>query len=349
MCERSLVDKTLTSWLDERDKTLFPHGTDYGVRYKGVAKYLSENVHTEIEKGAILAQIGKGRIEYDRIVYLNNHGPGHVDKVIGQASEMLKKSGSQLTPYEGYILLSAIQFHDVGNICGRKDHEKKCRSIMNDLGTLLGDDRPEKTAIAKIAAAHGGCIDGDPDTIGKLQPEIPLFDQSVRKQYLAAVLRFADELADDRSRASRFLLKTRRIPSESEIYHAYSHALYTVLVGSDEIQLRFDIDRATALRKFDKGRRKVFLLDEIYERTLKMHRERIYCMRFLRPHGVGITRIGVKIEVCEMETDALSDVIKTIPYSLEESGYPADPHTSIYTVCPDLEGKDGQWLKSELK
>jgi len=347
MCRKIRVDKRLDTWLEEQDVGLFPRAIDYKARYRGIAEYLTQNVHTEVEKGAILAEIEKGNVDANKVVYLNNHGPGHVDKVIKMASNLLSNSESDVSPYEGYILLAAIQFHDVGNIYGREEHEKKCKRIMNRLGQLVGEDRPEKNAITKIAAAHSGCNDGNRDTIAVLEKNHFLFEQIVRKQYLAAVLRFADELADDRTRASRFMLEEGKIPAWSVIYHTYSNCLHTVMVHGEEVILKFEINRSDAMKKFAKSNRRVYLLDEIYERTLKMHCERTYCMRFLKP-DIDIKRIRVSIEVCsDIETDVMSDVIRKRGYCLEERGYPESP--KIFELCPELKGKDGKWLRNELR
>lgn len=349
MCKKVIVDEQLDKWLGKQDRTLFPEGVDYNTRYTTIAERLNRDVHTEIEKGAILAHIEQGDVDLDKIVYLNNHGPGHIEKVIKKASNMLNSAECTMSPYEGYILLAAIQFHDVGNIYGRQEHEKKCKGIMESLGSSLGQDRPEKNAIAKIAAAHGGCNDGDEDTIGRLERKHPLLGEYVRKQYLAAILRLADELSDDRTRAARFLMNEGRIPPSSEIYHEYSNSLHTVMVDREEILLRFEIDRTRAIRKFKKGNGKEYLLDEIYERTLKMHRERMYCMRFLKP-DIDISRVCVRIEVCtDISRDTLSDVVEKINYCLEEKGYPRKPHKNICGLCPELLGKDGKWLKELLK
>ena len=208
---------------------------------------------------------------------------------------------------------------------------------MEKLDPLLGDDMGEKHVIHKIAAAHGGHSNGDKDKILRLLETDSLLGYDIRPRLLAALLRFADELADDRTRTNRFLIDTGSIPMESEVYHEYAHALSSVKtpMPGDSVVLLFDLTQDTACRTFGKGADHVYLLDEIFERTLKMHRERIYCMRFLRP-AVNIDKINVTIRIYGPRY--MGDP-KTIPYRLEESGYP-DTVGTIHAICPELTGDE---------
>ena len=78
---------------------------------------------------------------------------------------------------------------------------------MSILGDHLGKDMVEKKAILDIAKAHGGKVNGDKDTISKLHDKGLILGNDIRYQKIAAILRFADELADDSQRAARYLDK----------------------------------------------------------------------------------------------------------------------------------------------
>jgi hypothetical protein len=88
-----------------------------------------------------------------------------------------------------------------------------------------------------------------------------------------------------------------------------------------------------ACQTFGKGPNRVYLLDEIFERTMKMHRERIYCMRFLRPM-ITIDKINVTVRIYSPEYHYIPE-LETISYRLEESGYPETLNT-IHSMCPEL-------------
>lgn len=193
---------------------------------------------------------------------------------------------------------------------------------------LTGDNTVEKRKIADIAEAHGGEVDGSKDTIGSLRN-----DASTRK--LAAILRFADELADDYTRTSAadegFMKEHKCIRKRSEIYHLYAQTLRDVQIDHDSrsVLLSFDVLPSHLQRKYYKDEQQCYLLDEIFERTLKVHREQVYCGRFMVPNIVS-SRTDVTINVCTPPEAAT--ILGWFRYTLEQSGYPEylrDFHTLV--------------------
>ena len=135
-----------------------------------------------------------------------------------------------------------------------------------------------------------------------------------------------------------------------EAYHAYSHALLSSEVREGAISFGFELTRDLATRKMQKGTKHVYLLDEIYERTLKTHIERMYCMRFVRSH-VLVDRIHVKIKVFDTfdEDNMPKNICDPISYCLCEKGYPEKPPGGIHKLCPELKGLTGKELRKKLK
>jgi len=331
------MTQRLDEWLLTRPESDFPTsaGIPHRTRLGAVGQYLQKEIHPHVEKGAMLRGDG----------YLTDHGREHIDTVIRRASELLGPVPGELTTYEAYLLVMAIHFHDVANIFGRAEHEKRAGDIMREIGRLMGDDSVEVRTIQQIARAHGGHVDGDRDTITQLPFSEYVLGAHVRIQLLAALLRFADELADDSSRAARFPLEHNQIPASSEIFHAYARSLHTVAIDphSRTIELRFDLYKPDAIRRFGKGKKRAYLLDEIYSRTLKMHTERIYCSRFLVP-VVRIDAINVRVSVYVSENQVTPD--REIGYSLQERGYPVSPKT-LSELCPSIEWT-GRALRTAL-
>jgi hypothetical protein len=347
----------LDDWLMAQEQAHFPpFGTQtgqksYPERYVNFADAL-QPIHNIVEKGAMVAgalewmkttrDIAKNSNdderanllekleESDPIVHLNNHGKGHVDKVIQKVSEILHFfERGHVSPYEGFFLLCAIQLHDTGNIFGRNNHESKCQQILDEKGKPFIPDSFERNVIKKLALVHGGTFTEDRDTIGRLTPKKRLFDRHIRKTLLAALLRFGDELADDHSRADIEGLNQGTVIDGGIIYHRYSEALHTVQFERNsedegvELCLCYEFDSAVASQTFSKRGRQTYLLDEIYDRTLKTERERRYCMRYLRP-CFSLDRI--KVEIVIQNSDALkSNQTDKFRYTLEEKGYPNDP------------------------
>ncbi len=327
---------TLVEWLEQKARqgsSQFPGAgkTDYFRRFKNIEEYLNNEVHKHVNAAALLTDSG----------YLTDHGPDHVAKVIKRASELVCSDTCNLTAYEVYLLLAAIHFHDVGNIFGRDEHVIKVADVMKEMDKLAGTDAPEKRWIREIAEAHGGKdAKGDKDKIGKLPPSDPVLSKKVRIQLLAAILRFADELSDDAERAARFLLDAGKIPKESEIYHKYAQCLHSVVIDTKgrEISFHFGVEIADVMRKYGKGGGKglktdVYLVDEIMERSLKTHIERVYCTRFMQKE-IFLDSVKVKIEI--FTNRHFEEKVDTIGYELKEQGYPTYSKEGIYTLCPEL-------------
>ncbi len=271
----------------------------------------------------------------DTIIFLNKHGPDHIEKVREKAFEILKCFNHSFPSYyEVFLLLCSISVHDVGNLFGRINHEKKIPKMLDSACKNIIDDTVERRVIARIAGVHGGSINNNKDTISILKGTDTINNIVVREQLLASVLRFADELADDSSRAIYPALEFELLGAKSEIYHVYSSSLHTVKLQQNpvtaewEIFLKYEFDEETAKKQFSKGKEKIYLLDEIYNRTMKMERERRYCMRFLRVY-CSIERIRVEITI-ENEENVFEE--ETIKYVLQEKGYPENPYNSIKDV-----------------
>lgn len=324
--------------IDETKKHNFPHDDKYVTRYNYLSEVLNKWIHPYVVKGGISKDGG----------YLNDHGPDHIAKVILRASQLLKHSEIELTDYEIYILLMSIHIHDIGNILGRNSHEINSMGIINKFGINAGQDRIEWDCIFEIAEAHGG---NPKDKISSLYPE-RILDFEIRKSLLASILKLADELAEDRTRASRFELESQLIDPFAEIYHQYSFCLHSVDINgvARQISLSFDVEEDDLCKKFQKkvnieGEIKeieVYLIDEIYKRTYKTHLERMYCMRFTRPY-LQIDKIRVDITInTKMKDERNRSIKKHILYDIGEVGYPSSSPDEIFSICPDLKEFTGE-------
>ena len=356
---------SLLEFLERGQPADFPVANEkkaYVDRYKELDRYFSE---FPVEMGAMKKEIDQWKenlnnqlmevvkipditertqkteklLSEDKIIFLNKHGPEHISKVREKALEILK-CFSRSTPsyYEVFLLLCSISVHDVGNLFGRANHEKRINGMLDKACANIIDDAVERRIIAIIAGVHGGQINNDKDTISAIKETEIINNMVVHEQLLAAVLRFADELADDSSRAVYPALNSGILGEASEIFHVYSSKLHTVKLQQNpvtlawEVVLRFEIDEETAKKQFSKGTKKVYLLDEIYDRTLKMERERRYCMRFIRMY-CSIETINVEITIENPENVFDSEIIK---YILQEKGYPDSPFNTIKDVNKEI-------------
>jgi hypothetical protein len=323
---------------------------DYISIYKNLKLYFDTYVHPEI-KTKIL--------EIEKSGYYNDHGVEHIKMVIQRVSWMLDLLDSNfLNSYESFILLVAINLHDAGHlISSREEHAKKGRELLARFDTGGNLDASEKKIIGLIAQAHSGKND---NPIGNLETVTHLSHKDIRPQFLAALLRLGDELAEDKTRASQFLLKLEdqglmsSIEPTSEIFHRFSSSLDSIKLAGKEIKMKFYVQDSQLIKEYPMKLKngsevKRFLIDEIYERTKKTFLEALYCGRFL-PEPLRFNAVKVEIDLL----DAFhTDVHKPIKYELKEEGYPILPNSDIFEICSTLKTQtgdkiDGAYIKTQL-
>lgn len=249
-------------------------------KYYQFEKYMNENKHPSVNLGAAVSGSG----------LLTDHGVDHVKAVINHSYEIISNI-EELTGYEIYILLMAIHFHDLGNIYGRDNHEERICSIIEEMGDRLDVDTPGKEYIIAIATAHGGHIDGDKDTISRINLDEYYGGVSIRPKVLAAILRFADEISDDFNRT----VNGPQVPKCNEVFHEYSKALSPVSIKEKTISFHYRIPYELTQRKVGKGNEEVYLYDEIIDRLGKCMRELEYCRKY-SDGLIKITTIDVRID-----------------------------------------------------
>jgi len=323
----------------------FPNGNkDYFERYKGIKAYLMREVYPLI--GVALSAKSHG-------VY-TDHGPNHFDAVIRYAGKLLNltahANGTEkicISPYEVFVLLVSILLHDAGNIYGRSDHEKHPLIIFREMGESLCPDQFEAKIITRISAAHGGATelpDGShsKDTIKLLNDKDEMSGIFVRQRLIAALLRFSDEICEDRSRAAKFMLDKDILPKESEVFHAYAYSISSVRVDhkSKSINLKIELMKNNVTRLYGKGSKEIFLIDEIFSRLEKMYSEMLYCQRFMSEY-IKLDRIRATIKIY----DDRMDLLKEQTFNLEEEGYPLTTK-SLHKDHPEWKGSR---LKEEME
>jgi hypothetical protein len=276
--------------------------------YTNIVGYLRRNIYPLIDVGLAALSEEAG--------FYTLHGSEHFDEVVKYAGYLLGyERGDEdnicpLNAYELYVLLLAIRLHDAGNAYGRERHEKRAFFILNQMGVLAGSDTFEKRLIADIAEAHGGkTLNNSKDTIGQLTEKKTYGSVDIRPRLLAALVRFADEICENRRRAANLLLDNQSLPKHSEVYHKYASSIKSVKVRPSEklLDLRFafsiqDLIRKWGKKKTEHGVEEVFLTDEIFERLEKMFIERQYCNKFMR-EICNIERMRIDIEIYNPDDD----------------------------------------------
>jgi hypothetical protein len=310
----------------------------YFKQYEQLVNVLRTDYYSKIDAGLAANSTLPGELPG---IY-TAHDSEHFDEVIVQAGALLNADlhlnssvplpgHPILNAYELYILLVAIRIHDVGNIYGRNRHEKKCFQILRDMGAAAGLHNPEKKIIANIAQAHGGFTDqGSKDTIGELDITSDAANVVSRPRLLAGIVRIADEICENRRRATNVLLESGTLPKQSEIYHRYAASILGNRWSPVDraLHLTFwirlcDVEKPWGCEdRAPQGQApitEVYLLDEIFSRLEKMDRERRYCNMYTR-EMFTIDSIKATLKIV---TDEDHDDIEAIPIPvLSDRGYP---------------------------
>ncbi|MFB0689315.1 hypothetical protein ACA106_02145 [Agrobacterium pusense] len=316
------LEQFLSASSKKKNKSFFPRpNIDYHLEYTNFKQQMNVHVHQHVTPGAVSHDRGR----------LTDHGADHIAKVIKQCGALINGSGVEITPYEAFLLLKAAHIHDIGNISGREHHEKKAAEVLKSAG-FGGSDAAEMRAITRIAAVHGGSINGNHDTIASLQIRDDVMGFPVDFQKLAAILRLGDELADDITRADLVSAGLGTLPISSEIYHKYASGLHSVRVDHDaqQINMRFEFEKSDFLKRFGKGKTKVYLIHEILRRTSKLYSEMQYTSQFILP-GIILRRVSVGISVYDH-----NEHVDEFGYRISTDGWTSGKYGSIYKLAPEL-------------
>ena len=172
--------------------------------------------------------------------------------------------------------------------------------------------------------------------------------QRVRLRELAAVLRFADELAEGPQRTSEFMLTEDRYSKESKIFHKYASSTHIFIDRRlCRIALAYEID--IDVKNTDEDRRKALsqFFEFVYKRILKLNQERRYARHYselLAPFKSTEATFNFHCKGEILETDLvplkLTDIV--VPGEMAakdlvaiDANYDIDPLvTDLLSKCP---------------
>lgn len=317
----------------------FPRGVNYVSNYKAFKAFMDQEIHPEIK--TVTSRL-------DDEIYLNDHSTKHVEMVILKISQILEAPNigfNYISGYEYFLLLSAAQIHDAGHIINGRDGHAEAGKKFLEYYNIYSISSIERKIIMRIAAAHSG----KHDPIGNLENSTPISGLIVRPRLLASLLRLGDEFADENSRASSYLLDLDKIPEYSRLFHVFSRCLdtYRAYSQSGTIHMHFCVNKHYATEVFKKKKEnsydEVYLIDEIYTRSMKAFTECLYYNRFV-PEELRFRTINVTIEFLENSGD---DYLDSISYRLEEKGYLQVVTEDIFALAESRLVRNGNRLTGE--
>jgi hypothetical protein len=277
---------------------------------------------------------------------LTDHGVSHIQDVMGNAALLLgfknefgvdckREADHGFTPYEMIVLLSGLLTHDIGNILGRSRHNQNIITVWKDLNSWKDWSDNDRQLIISIGRAHTGkSPEGAGDTLEPLAVgRYYFYKQPIKAAAIAAVIRFADELAEGPQRTSAFLLKKRLIRKKSIIYHDY--AVITTPAGIDRIggrialtyHLHVDNSNYPPVQK-DREIHVAKLLRMIYSRAAKLNFER----RFARHYAQVLApfkETSVSLNLLRQEQSINCNLL---PIMLNDFGPESESHDLIQSI-----------------
>lgn len=216
---------------------------------------------------------------------LTDHGTTHVADVQEKVVALLSESDGNLVDLSGvelYCLAMLVLFHDVGNVYGREEHQNRIAPIFDKIRGTGPALRREKTLVVRAARAHTGTAhDGSYDTLKELDDIENLLGRPVRHRELAAILRFADELAEGPQRTSGFMQEKNLYDAGSKMHHDYASSTNILIDRAmGRIAITYEIDLKPDLP--EKNRREYLseLLKFVYQRLTKLDQERQYVRHY---------------------------------------------------------------------
>lgn len=262
------------------------------------AKYV--DLRTEVS-GQILPWIQRNEPD------LSDHGVEHIQNVMTNVTQLLglpRAYGGEedwrmpagYGVHEMLLLLFGCLTHDVGNIMGREKHNQAIAAAATLAGGAwaqlpIGD----RLIIERVGRAHSGkSSDGDKDTLGELSTQSAFFaGHQIRPVEIAALLRFADELAEGPQRTSKALLALARDASTpsalrlgdgSRLFHFYAAISgYNIDHAGGRILIDYNIDRQSLDYGADADARETTIRDLLgmtFKRALKLNAERQYARHY---------------------------------------------------------------------
>jgi len=229
----------------------------------------------------------------------NNHGPGHIGRVLDKLGELLGDRVLEegiITPYELFLSMMAILYHDVGILRERKGHGDKSAEFLDvDDNDYIFDQR-DKAIIRAAVVSHSSSKDIEKEC-AQFSATEHIGSHDVRPRVVAALVRLSDELDEDYRRADPQVAERVGIASASQFYWAFSQRILATRPNRQRQEIHVgvqfkptDVDWTVQVD----GKARLFF-SAFAEKLAKINRERTYVGRFL-PEALRYQRLIVSVK-----------------------------------------------------
>ena len=323
---------------------------------------------TEVREYESLYFVVKGKLYNDILPTiakveptLTDHSGDHIDNVLNNVYNLIHRDIEKLiesrfpsvpqntivlTPLDVYFLCLTSLFHDVGNIYGRKYHNQKIQKVIKDNFSQLFDDK-QRSLIVRAGRAHTGKdLEGSKDTLKGLVDDKEQYQgEFIHLRSVAAIIRFADELAEGPQRTSNFMLN-HNLLDDSKIYNEYASMTHiTIDTDNSRIvvayQINVDTKKYTTRKEIEEYLGNIFRF--IYGRIIKLDEERKY-YNFYCNLAPNIKEIQVSFELEKDKNESeinigeliLNDLVIPGEYNNDHPFVKHRPDLDLNNLIPEI-------------
>lgn len=270
--------------------------------------------------------------------FYTDHGINHINRILHKLFRLLEphlvldegttpysrkyinedKMSKKLNAYELYLLMCSVLWHDIGNLYGRIKHENNVRCFFDKAKIFLHDGNSSEW-IVKICEAHSGsnAISEKIDRESKNEKEFTFYPR-----FLAALLRFSDELDEDKQRIGDRVIEL--LPKEKEAFWFFCRCNDSIDIEEDVFQNRkiiieCKINRSELFQKLKKENsggtiiEEVIGIEEYVKRIDKINKERKYCALYLKPHFFkSPDKIELRLDIYDVDNRTCLDRINFV-------------------------------------
>lgn len=283
------VNNTLENELESRAGASNKEAESFWHKFKVMKEYLEREYYPWVQA---------------KCPYYTDHGRVHIESVIQSASLLLSDCLSQekdghLSSLEIFIVLTAILWHDAGMVYGRSRHADQVVRVIDKIKEVCLQDLTISRIVTEIVKSHSGqqglkIPKREEDCTGPSLGACTIYPKA-----LAALVRFADEISENRSRISGAILPD--IPKDQKIFWEYANCVTAARPdpARHRVVLSLEIPYDKAIQDYKCKHFKdlagssgeISLIEYIVRRIEKMNNERAYCA----PHFNKYVWIG---EIC---------------------------------------------------
>lgn len=229
----------------------------------------------------------------------NNHGPGHISRVLANLDALLGHKFLEqeiITPYELFLAMMSILYHDVGILRERKGHADMSGKFLDEeTGDFIFDPRDRKIIRAAVVS-HSSSKDIEEECAAFSDVE-HIGPHTARPRVVAALVRLADELDEDYRRADPKVAEKIGIGEDSQFFWAFCQRTLSVRPDRKSLEiyigLQFepgDVGRTVRLDGVPRS-----FIAAFAEKLAKINRERALMCKFL-PEPLRYQRLLVSIK-----------------------------------------------------